>query len=138
MKFIFRPKLKTFKVITFFAIITFVLFYFILIGGHYESEVDRLKEIVLKRDVFINDLWGAKDAKYPIAKNYKRKDWHDWKFIEYEKSREGPGEQGKPYVLTDPDDIKLNQKLFNIEGLYVVVSDKISVNRSVPDTRLKQ
>ena len=129
-------KLKTFIVITFVASLTFVLFYCILIGGHYESEVDKLKEIVLSRDVFINDL--AKDAKYPIAKNYKRKDWHDWKFIEYEKSRKGPGEQGKPFKLTDPEDIKLNEKLFKIEGLYVVVSDKISVNRSVPDTRLEQ
>lgn len=69
---------------------------------------------------------------------YERKDWHDWEFIEYEKSRQGPGEQGKPHVLTDPGDIELNEKLFPVEGLYAVISDKISVNRSVPDTRLPE
>ena len=66
---------------------------------------------------------------------YEKKDWHDWEFIVNEKSRKGPGEQGKPHVLTDPKDIKLNEKLFNIEGLYGIVSDQISVNRSIPDYR---
>lgn len=65
----------------------------------------------------------------------EKKDWHDYEFIEYEKSREGPGEQGKPFILTDPKDIELNDKLSKIEGLYAVVSDKISVNRSIPDFR---
>jgi hypothetical protein len=73
---------------------------------------------------------------YPFATSYERKDWHDWKFIEYEKTRTGPGEQGKSFELTDPDEIELNRKLSEIEGCYVIVSDKISVNRSVPDTRM--
>lgn len=78
------------------------------------------------------------DIKYPALQNYERKDWHDYKFMNYEAEREGPGEQGSPHVLTDPEDIKLNKELFQIEGLYVVVSDKISVNRSVPDVRIQQ
>jgi hypothetical protein len=75
---------------------------------------------------------------YPVATSYKRKDWHDWEFIEYEKTREGPGEQGKPFELTDPDDIALNQELLKTEGLYVIASDEISVNRSVPDFRISK
>ena len=55
-----------------------------------------------------------------------------------EGTKKVPGENGQPFNLTDPADIELNDKLFKIEGLYVVVSDKISVNRSVPDTRLPQ
>ena len=49
---------------------------------------------------------------YHKASNYERKDWHDWKFIEYETHRKGPGENGTPFVLTDPADIELNEKLF--------------------------
>lgn len=75
---------------------------------------------------------------YPVVQNYEKKDWHDWKFIEYEASRTGPGEQGRPYELTDPKEIELNEKLFKVEGNFVIVSDKISVNRSVPDTRLPE
>lgn len=79
------------------------------------------------------NLWQSNTSK--LISEDEKKDWHDWKFIEYEKSREGPGEQGKSYVLTDPKEIELNEKLFKVEGLYVVVSDKISVNRSIPDYR---
>jgi polypeptide N-acetylgalactosaminyltransferase len=78
------------------------------------------------------------ELKYPVATNYERKDWHDWKFIENEKLRVGPGENGTAFHLSDPEDIALNYKLFAIEGLYAIISDKISVNRSVPDTRLPE
>lgn len=76
-----------------------------------------------------------RQRQYPIALNYERKDWHDWKLIEYEKTRGGLGEQGKPVTLTDKEEIALNEKMFEVEGLFVVVSEKISVNRSVLDTR---
>lgn len=55
--------------------------------------------------------------------------------MEYERTREGPGEQGQRYFLTNASEIELNKKLEAEEGLSVLVSDKISVNRSVPDTR---
>lgn len=134
--FIFKPSLQTFKTVTAISLVSFVLLYFLLLDGRYKSEIQSLKRVVLYRDEFINELSGPKGMLYPVAKNYKRKDWNDYKFIEYEKSREGPGENGKPFELTDPVDIALNKKLFRIEGLYVIVSDKISVNRSVPDTRM--
>lgn len=37
--------------------------------------------------------------------------------------------------MTDPTDIQLNDELFEEFGMSVLVSDKISVNRSVPDFR---
>lgn len=72
---------------------------------------------------------------YPQAVNYKLKDWHDYEFMAYEESRLGPGENGTAVILTDPEEIQTNDKLREVEGLNVFISDKISVNRSLPDVR---
>lgn len=56
-------------------------------------------------------------------------------FMKYERTRKGAGEQGRSHVLTNTSEIELDKKLVMEEGLSVVVSDKISVNRSIPDTR---
>lgn len=75
---------------------------------------------------------------YPKAMNYERKDWHDYEFMKYEASRQGPGEQGKGVKLTDPKEIELDRQLERIEGIHVVVSDKIPANRSLQDTRPRE
>lgn len=62
-------------------------------------------------------------------------DWHNYTHIEMEKRRKGPGEQGKSFKLTDPEDIKKNDKLNKVNGYWAVASDIISVNRSVADIR---
>lgn len=72
---------------------------------------------------------------YPQAVDYSLKDWHDHEFMAYEASREGPGENGTAVFLTEPNEIKLNDELREVEGLNVLISDKISVNRSLPDVR---
>lgn len=72
---------------------------------------------------------------YPRVKSYKMKDWHDYKFIAYEASRIGLGENGTKVILTNPLDIAKNNEVIAFEGLSGHVSDLISVNRSVPDTR---
>lgn len=81
------------------------------------------------------DLSHIGIKKYPVARNYDRIDWNDYDFIAYEAKRIGPGENGSGVFLTDPKEIELNQKLEEQEGLFVFISDKISVNRSLPDTR---
>jgi hypothetical protein len=63
-------------------------------------------------------------------------DWHDYKFLFHEASRVGPGEHGMPYVVTDPEKLKLNEELFKTEGFSVLLSNEISVNRSLRETRL--
>lgn len=137
MKLFLRPSLRHFKLITFLALFVFLLLYFVVIGGWQKnSETFRKVEFIFQENS--SELAVLHDKAYPVVTNYQRKDWHDWKFINYEKNREGPGENGKSFKLTDPEEIELNKKLFKTEGLYVVVSDKISVNRSVPDTRLPQ
>jgi hypothetical protein len=134
-----RVTTRNLKVLIFIIIFGLIFVHFFLIGDYYDNKVELLRQVVSKRDSFINDMKSSSPKRfiYPFVKNFERKDWHDYKFIEYEKNRIGPGEQGKPYKLTDPKDIKLNEELFKVEGFYVIVSDKISVNRSVPDSRHK-
>lgn len=62
-------------------------------------------------------------------------DWHNWTHIAEEKSRKGPGEQGKAFRLSDPNDIARNNELNRVNGYWAVASDIISVNRSVADIR---
>lgn len=118
-----RQKFRTFKSATFFAIFALASLCFVVIN------YDRIGK-------FLCSLSRSQFMSYQPAQNYDRKDWHDWEFIAYEMTREGPGEQGQGFFLTDAGDIELNKRLFEQEGLSGVVSDKISVNRSVPDLRL--
>lgn len=62
-------------------------------------------------------------------------DWHNHTLIDIENHRRGPGEQGKAFKLTDPEDIKRNNVLNKVNGYWAVASDIISVNRSVADIR---
>jgi polypeptide N-acetylgalactosaminyltransferase len=68
----------------------------------------------------------------------KCRDWNEYEFIKTEGRRIGPGEQGKGVKLVDPSEITLNEKLYNQTGFSVVVSNKISVNRSIPDFRVEE
>jgi len=104
--------------------------------------------LVLQSFLFIHDrnhaeiseglVSAGNNFKYAFATNYERKDWHDYEFINYEASRRGPGEQGERHELTDAADIARNEEIVNKEGLYGVVSDQISVNRSLPDPRMPE
>lgn len=62
-------------------------------------------------------------------------DWHNWTHVEMEKSRRGPGEHGRAFKLTKPEDIRRNEELNRVNGYFAVASDIISVNRSVADIR---
>jgi hypothetical protein len=107
-----------------------------LIRHNYEILVCGIFYLLFVENSKIKDVSISNCNIFPLATNYERKDWHDWEFIEYEKTREGPGEQGESFELTNPDDIKLNEEIYKIEGIYGIVSDIISVNRSILDTRL--
>lgn len=64
-------------------------------------------------------------------------DWHNYELIEQERARKGRGEQGKRDQLL-PTEEKEYESLFNQNGYNAVLSDKISVNRSVKDIRHKE
>lgn len=65
-------------------------------------------------------------------------DWHDYEYLEKEKARFGlEGENGQP-VFAKPEEEELNKKLFDENGYYGLISDKIALNRSVADFRHPQ
>lgn len=108
------------KIIRFIVIVFSVLNFYIFIikGSGNESESVQL----------ISDNYSSNDD--------DKIDWHNHEFMAYEASRIGLGENGAPIVLTDPTEIEENEKGYRLEGIYTVVNDKISPNRSLPDVRL--
>lgn len=63
-------------------------------------------------------------------------DWHDYALMKSEAARTGVGEHGKKEILKDSDKEK-EDRLFKQNGFNAVLSDLISVNRSLPDIRHK-
>jgi hypothetical protein len=70
----------------------------------------------------------------PEARTSLKIDWHDRILIEKENRRKGLGEQGIAAKLSGRD--KVNEaKISLANGFNGLLSDKISVNRSLPDIR---
>lgn len=63
-------------------------------------------------------------------------DWHDHKLIEAEAKQKGIGEQGKAAFLSADDNDKKEQ-LYKVNGFNALLSDRIALNRSLPDIRHK-
>ena len=74
-------------------------------------------------------------SKLKVISDDDKISWENKTFIEYEETRVGPGEQGKTYNLEDAEEIEQNKEMFLKEGFYVLVSDKISQVRALPDMR---
>lgn len=67
------------------------------------------------------------------TKESKYRNWIQNDLIDQDSRREGFGEQGADVILTDVKEIVLNEELYQKTGFSVVISDKISVNRSLPE-----
>lgn len=135
MRLLSRQLLHNTKVVAAFVFLAFATSTYFVIFFHFNEKFHDLKRFMVNRSDIMNLMASERAMNYPVAQTYERMDWHDLKFIEYEKSRKGPGEQGEAFQLEDLQDISFNKKLFKDHGIYVLVSDKISPNRSVPDTR---
>lgn len=72
-------------------------------------------------------------------KNSKQKliDWHDYRHIAEESRRTGIGEHGVAAHLP-PEDEHERKLLFSKNGFNGLLSDRISLNRSVADIRHKE
>lgn len=70
----------------------------------------------------------------PRNADHKLIDWHDYKLISEDQSRIGIGEHGKLEKL-DESEKDSQEALFRQNGFNALLSDRISLNRSVPDIR---
>lgn len=114
-------------------------------GSQSENFEIKTEALIDERRPVVLPVLSAQEFHYvePANSFFKQKhnvlrtkvDWHNWTHIEIEKSRKGPGEQGKAFKLTDPADIQKNNELNRVNGYWAVASDIISVNRSVADIR---
>ncbi|OBS59941.1 hypothetical protein A6R68_08930 [Neotoma lepida] len=78
------------------------------------------------------DLRSHPKKKFFLGDEQKLKDWHDKETIRRDAQRVGNGEQGKPYPMTDAERV---DQAYRENGFNIYVSDKISLNRSIPDIR---
>ncbi|CAG9541129.1 unnamed protein product [Cercopithifilaria johnstoni] len=68
-------------------------------------------------------------------KSFGKKDWHDYKSMERDAVRQGPGEGGEPVVVASDELKKLRDDLYRVNGYDAYVSDLIALDRSVKDIR---
>ncbi|XP_017076121.2 LOW QUALITY PROTEIN: N-acetylgalactosaminyltransferase 4 [Drosophila eugracilis] len=67
----------------------------------------------------------------------ERKDWHDYAAMEADRKRTGLGEHGEAGKIENPEEKHLETEIYEMNGFNGLLSDRISVNRSVPDVRLE-
>ncbi|KAL6033045.1 hypothetical protein STEG23_032424, partial [Scotinomys teguina] len=80
----------------------------------------------------LRDLHSRPKKPFFLGDEEKLKDWHDQEAIKRDSQRVGNGEQGKPYPMTDAERV---DQAYRENGFNIYVSDKISLNRSLPDIR---
>nr|XP_009296677.3 polypeptide N-acetylgalactosaminyltransferase 10-like [Danio rerio] len=72
------------------------------------------------------------NRKQVLKDGVRKKDWHDYAAIRSDAARTGAGEQGRPYPLTDAERV---DQAYRENGFNIFVSDRIALNRSLPDIR---
>ncbi|KAJ0179604.1 hypothetical protein K1T71_005316 [Dendrolimus kikuchii] len=76
----------------------------------------------------------VKRGDYFVPTSLKKKDWHNHDQINMERKRVGLGEQGLPANLPKKD-AAIEESLYSVNGFNGALSDKIPLNRSLPDIR---
>lgn len=104
-------------------------------NGPMRAFVDRLRG----RAVDVHSLHPAKKDFFSSDRNVENKliDWHDYEFMEKERQRSGLGEHGVAAKLSADLEEK-RVEIFNQNGFNGLLSDMISLNRSVADIRHKE
>ena len=77
----------------------------------YEKKINFLEQKVKHKESHYKKFENTiVQSKYRVVTNYDK--------IDYEKTREGPGEHGTAYYLTNTEDLKHNQQLYNKTGFF--------------------
>lgn len=95
-----------------------------------KKEDDRSREAAQERH---EDKESVEEFRRPVDLSDKR-DWTDYKTVEKDGSRVGPGEQGMAFHLP-ADKQSAKQELYRTNGFNALASDFIALNRSVRDIR---
>uniref|UniRef100_A0A182W887 Ricin B lectin domain-containing protein n=1 Tax=Anopheles minimus TaxID=112268 RepID=A0A182W887_9DIPT len=70
------------------------------------------------------------------SRSLEKIDYHNYEQIQNDLNRVGPGEQGKPATLSpEESDSEKRKELYYQNGFNALLSDKISINRSIADLR---
>ncbi|XP_045480416.1 N-acetylgalactosaminyltransferase 6-like [Harmonia axyridis] len=106
------------------SVVCTVLLYRIFIKNP-KNEIS-FRESFLKKAVF-----GPEDV---LILNGEKIDWHNYQLIEEDSKKKGPGEQGKSAVLKN-NEMENYEELYKVNGFNAALSDKIALDRSIPDIR---
>lgn len=107
------------------------------INNNTDQNNERLIKLNKKQDNDYIDYFKDNRIKKQIENNEIVKiDWHNYKQINEDKKRKGPGEQGLPVSLL-PEELNDSKvkSLFNQNGFQGYISDKISLDRALNDIR---
>uniref|UniRef100_T1JNW7 Polypeptide N-acetylgalactosaminyltransferase n=1 Tax=Strigamia maritima TaxID=126957 RepID=T1JNW7_STRMM len=114
--------------VIFFAAFNLISKYFL--GDESSRKDDSESAKLMPRDIHFH--WTKTVS--PKKINGSKIDWHNYTLIEEELQRIGPGEQGAAFILS-PEEDKLKQPLYKVNGFNAFASDKIALNRSLRDIR---
>lgn len=114
--------------------LTFLLFIFITLYLLFVKSINNPLSSPQAQHLVQHPKHGGFFGGSPKNVNRKKIDWHDYKLIESDLERKGLGEQGKAEKLGAEFDVQ-QRELFNQNGFNALLSDKIALNRSVPDIR---
>ncbi|XP_049888130.1 N-acetylgalactosaminyltransferase 6-like isoform X2 [Pectinophora gossypiella] len=113
-------------------LLTFILIVLFLVKSMQDLDGKAREEQIKSIKAFIYAPFNNQD--YFVPKNLEKIDWHNYTQIKYEAQRTGLGEQGRPAHL--PAELAhLEELLYAENGFNGALSDKIAINRSLPDIR---
>ncbi|XP_050679821.1 N-acetylgalactosaminyltransferase 6-like [Leptidea sinapis] len=116
-------RLKTLASITLIVAIVYIFRY---LGDN------NIKSASIQRE--LKESLTADEKDYFVPKSLKKIDWHNHEKINDESRRKGTGEQGLPAYLSK-NEKHLEDELYSVNGFNGALSDKIPLNRSLPDIR---
>ncbi|XP_030372815.1 N-acetylgalactosaminyltransferase 6-like [Scaptodrosophila lebanonensis] len=105
----------------------------LLAGWEMEQKKEKSDDSPSRKDA--KEVGGVR-VEVNDAPSGEKRDWHDYKAMERDSKREGIGERGKAEKLGYATH-ELEKKMSIENGFNALLSDSISVNRSVPDIRQK-